>query len=149
VSKHTEGTWHVSELDATGEPSEDYIFIEPGVAVIERKVKGSDQCDMPDAHLISAAKELLAELQHAVRFFDQLTPNDVARYRIAIAKATVGAAQPEVPAEQIGLATLPTYRPVWLQFGVTMHKDVRIEESGWLRRSDVLGVIAKATGAVS
>lgn len=37
---HTPGDWHVSELDATGEKSKYYIFIEPGVAVIERSVTG-------------------------------------------------------------------------------------------------------------
>lgn len=59
---HTPGPWTVSELDARGDPSAFHIFIEPGVAVIERKVAGSDQCDMPDAHLIAAAPELLEAL---------------------------------------------------------------------------------------
>lgn len=31
--------------------------------------------------------ELLKELEHAVRWFDQITPADVARYKAAIAKA--------------------------------------------------------------
>lgn len=33
-------------------------------------------------------RELLAALQHVVRWFDQLKPEDVARYRVAIAKVT-------------------------------------------------------------
>lgn len=32
--------------------------------------------------------DLLRELQHAVRWFDQLTPADIQRYRAVIAKAT-------------------------------------------------------------
>lgn len=41
-----------------------------------------------NAYLIAAAPELLEALQHAVHWFDQLKPEDIARYRIAIAKAT-------------------------------------------------------------
>ncbi|MHA6476157.1 hypothetical protein ACX1DW_01500 [Stutzerimonas sp. KH-1] len=52
----TPGDWHVSELEATGQKSEFYIFIEPGVAVIERSVTGEH--DMNDARLLAAAKEL-------------------------------------------------------------------------------------------
>jgi hypothetical protein len=36
--------------------------------------------------------ELLVALQHAVRWFDQLKPEDIARYRVAIARATGSAA---------------------------------------------------------
>ena len=56
---HTPGPWSVSENDATGERSKFYIFIDPGVAVIERKMPGSDACDMLDARLIAAAPQLL------------------------------------------------------------------------------------------
>jgi len=38
--------------------------------------------------LAATAPELLADLQHVVRWFDQLTPDDIARYRATIAKAT-------------------------------------------------------------
>lgn len=62
MSKHTPGPWTVSELGASGNVSEDYIFIEPCVAVIERKVSGQDECDMPDACLIAAAPDLLEAL---------------------------------------------------------------------------------------
>lgn len=101
AAKHTPGTWTVSELGASGEPSEDYIFIEPGVAVIERKVAGSDQCDMPDAHLISAAKEMLEALvwieSHTHGFLTAHGAGPeftswVQSARAAIAKANGGAA---------------------------------------------------------
>lgn len=41
-----------------------------------------------NAKLFAASKELLEALQHCVHWFDQLKPEDVARYKIAIAKAT-------------------------------------------------------------
>jgi hypothetical protein len=41
-----------------------------------------------DTHLIAAAPELLAELQHFVFFHDQLKPEDIARAKALIAKAT-------------------------------------------------------------
>lgn len=63
MSKHTPGPWTVSELDARGEVSEYHIFIEPNVAVIERKVAGHDQHDMADAHLIAAAPAMLEALE--------------------------------------------------------------------------------------
>lgn len=40
------------------------------------------------ARLMRASPDLLRELQHVVHWFDQLTPEDIARYRIAITKAT-------------------------------------------------------------
>lgn len=63
MSKHTPAPWAVSELDASGEVSEYHIFIEPNVAVIERKVAGQDQHDMADAHLIAAAPAMLEALE--------------------------------------------------------------------------------------
>lgn len=65
---HTPGPWSVNEINANGDPSKYFIFIEPGVAVIERKASG--ECDMPDARLIAAAPELLAEGK-ALRTFMQ------------------------------------------------------------------------------
>ena len=59
----TPGDWYVSELEATGQKSELYIFIEPGVAVIERSVTGEH--DMNDARLLAAAPDLLAALESA------------------------------------------------------------------------------------
>lgn len=73
MSKHTPAPWTVSELDARGEVSKYNIFIEPNVAVIERKVAGHDQNDMADAHLIAAAPAMLQALEemlevHGVRW---------------------------------------------------------------------------------
>lgn len=59
MSKHTPGPWTVSELNAINEVSKYHIFIEPCVAMIERKVEGQDQNDMADAALIAAAPDLL------------------------------------------------------------------------------------------
>jgi len=47
------------------------------------------------------------------------------------------------------LSALPTYRPVRLEFGATMHRDVTPNEAGWIRREDVLAAIAKAAGSAS
>lgn len=94
---HTPGTWTVSELDATGEVSEYHIFIEPGVAVIERKVAGQNQHDMADALLIAAAKELMAALNAVMADINDAAVNGVTsplhietrnKVRAAIAKAT-------------------------------------------------------------
>lgn len=96
ASKHTPGPWHVSEINASGELDEFHIFIEPNVAVIERKVAGSDECDMPDAHLIAAAPELLAALEsilycceedHAARDYCSRQTEIRGIARAAIAKA--------------------------------------------------------------
>lgn len=60
---HTPGPWTVNELMFGGEVSEHHIFIEPDVAVIERKVAGHDQHDMADARLIAAAPAMLEALE--------------------------------------------------------------------------------------
>ncbi len=51
--------------------------------------------------------------------------------------AALSQPSPAVPVEQ-----LATYRPVWLQYGATMHRDVVPNEAGWLKRSDVLDLLA-------
>ena len=84
---HTPGPWTVNEIDATGEPSKYYIFIEPNVAVIERKVDGQNECDFPDARLMAAAPDLLAALQGVLRVANRSTDEFDAAW-IAIAKAT-------------------------------------------------------------
>lgn len=56
MSKHTPGPWHVNT-------SQYYLFIDPVVAVIERKLAGQDEHDMHDARLIAAAPELLEALR--------------------------------------------------------------------------------------
>lgn len=93
---HTPGPWSVNEIDATGEPSDYYIFIEPGVAVIERKASG--ECDMPDARLISAAPDLLKALRDLDTCFCEagspLSKEDRHRHRMALiaARAAIAAA---------------------------------------------------------
>lgn len=91
TEKHTPGDWHVSELDATGEKSEYHIFIEPGVAVIERSAVG--QYDMADAHLLAASKMMLEALESAhmalIGFKHQnaITLNAINKCNAALAKA--------------------------------------------------------------
>jgi len=74
MSKHTPAPWTVSELDARGEVSEYHIFIEPDVAVIERKVETRNEGrDMANARLIASAPQLLQALEemlevHGVRW---------------------------------------------------------------------------------
>lgn len=64
MSKHTPAPWTVSELDASGEVSEYHIFIEPDVAVIERKVETRNEGrDMANARLIASAPQLLQALE--------------------------------------------------------------------------------------
>ena len=65
---NTPAPWTVSELDASGEVSAYHIFIEPNVAVIERKVDGKDQHDMADAHLIAAAPAMLEALEDMLAY---------------------------------------------------------------------------------
>lgn len=60
---HTPGPWHVNELNVAQKVDPYYIFIEPGVAVIERKVEGKNQHDMADARLIAAAPAMLEALE--------------------------------------------------------------------------------------
>ena len=67
MSKHTSGQWSVSEINASGEVDRNYIFIEPNVAVVERKVAGRDQHDMADAALIAAAPAMYEALQFALQ----------------------------------------------------------------------------------
>lgn len=90
MSKHTPGPWSISELLADYEVSEHHIFIQPDVAVIERKIEGKDQHDMADARLIAAAPDLLHALEIAVRQneHDMLMTGDELRVcRAAIARA--------------------------------------------------------------
>jgi hypothetical protein len=93
---HTPAPWTVSELDAGGEVSEYHIFIEPGVAVIERKVEGKDQCDMADARLIAAAPDLLEALQKLLSHgtFDDY-PNTIEWYAVRDARAAIARATGE------------------------------------------------------
>ena len=92
MSKHTPGPWHVSELNAAGNFDPYSIFIEPNIAVIERKVVGQDQNDMADARLIAAAPDLLEAAEHILAILDHPTRSvsilDADKLRAAITKAT-------------------------------------------------------------
>lgn len=58
--------WYVNELDAAGNFDANHIYIEPAIAVIERKIEGRDQDDMRNAILISEAENMLKALRRAV-----------------------------------------------------------------------------------
>lgn len=94
MQKHTPGPWSVSTLGALDKPSTHYIFIEPGVAYIERKMAGQDEHDMPDALLIAAAPEMLAALRRAaccIAYASEKIPGIFHEYEVindVIAKAT-------------------------------------------------------------
>jgi hypothetical protein len=89
---NTPAPWTVSELDASGEVSAYHIFVEPNVAVIERKISGQDQHDMADAHLIASAPTLLTALEAIVSAWETGRPyvNE-----IGIARAAIKAAKGE------------------------------------------------------
>jgi hypothetical protein len=84
--QHTPGPWRLShEADTQVEAERNGNFIASCDGGGE---DGEYETDLANARLIAAAPDLLRELQHAVRWFDQIKPDDVARYRAAIAKAT-------------------------------------------------------------
>lgn len=91
---HTPAPWTVSEMDASGDVFEYHIFIEPNVAVIERKVAGKDQHDMADARLIAAAPALLQALERLLEHgtFDDY-PNTNEWYAVRDARAAIQAAK--------------------------------------------------------
>ena len=99
MNKFTPGPWVATKFNPlTGEIDECYLYIEPGVAVIERKIKGRDQHDIANARLISAAPDLLEALEIWLADYDEVAANPdfepfphvaerVAKTRAAIAKA--------------------------------------------------------------
>ena len=67
MSKHTKGPWNATKFNpVTGEIDDCYLYVEPGIAVIERKVKGRDQHDTANARLIAAAPDLLEALEYCL-----------------------------------------------------------------------------------
>ena len=67
MGKHTPGPWNATKFNpATGEIDDCYLYVEPGISVIERKVKGRDQHDTANAILIAAAPDLLEALERLV-----------------------------------------------------------------------------------
>lgn len=95
-AKHTPGPWWFMSERGNGLYSGHHIegaavFVLAPSAALAQEYEDNNVFVLPsvaDQKLIAAAPEMLAALEHAVRYFDQLTPSDAARYRIAIAKAT-------------------------------------------------------------
>lgn len=88
-ARHTPGPWHIHPdhpraVDASG-------GVEICVAQFAIRQGGNDVQMVVEAEanarLIAAAPDLLAALENALRWHDQLRPDDVARMRAAIAKA--------------------------------------------------------------
>ena len=68
MNKHTPGPWNATKFNpVTGDIDDCYLYVEPGIAVIERKVKGRDQHDAANARLIAAAPDLLEAAQLALQ----------------------------------------------------------------------------------
>jgi hypothetical protein len=92
MTQHTPGPWRIVSERANSATSAPLAHeIRGGSWVVVRLGSLHTEVQKADARLIASAPDLLAALEHAVRFFDQLKPEDVARYRAAIAKATGGA----------------------------------------------------------
>ena len=95
--KHTPGPWKATKFNpSTGEIDDCYLYVEPGIAVIERKVKGHDQHDTYNTRLIAAAPDLLEALYKLVLHVGHYSSmphahpdaaRDMANARAAIAKA--------------------------------------------------------------
>lgn len=67
MNKHTPGPWFATKFNpVTGDIDDCYLYVEPGIAVIERKVKGRDQHDAANARLIAAAPDLLEALEYCL-----------------------------------------------------------------------------------
>lgn len=94
MSKHTKGPWVATKFNpVTGEIDDCYLYVEPHIAVIERKVKGHDQHDTANANLIASAPELLetldimCELDENNVYMDEVWRSAFSKARAAIAKA--------------------------------------------------------------
>lgn len=116
TAQHTPGPWSVDEIDNDGEYGDggpdshvgfkSFCVIDEAGNVLFDSLNATigqveevsddetghhrawDELAQRNLTLASAAPYLLKELQHAVRWFDQITPTDVARYRAAISNAT-------------------------------------------------------------
>lgn len=67
MNKHTPGPWNATKFNpVTGDIDDCYLYVEPGISVIERKVKGRDQHDTANARLIAAAPDLLEALEYCL-----------------------------------------------------------------------------------
>ena len=85
TTKHTPGPWMIQGQWATSRGTAECIEAQ-GWGIIGAWIDKSNEPE-DNARLIAAAPELLDQLKHALRFWDQLTMADAERYRAAIAKA--------------------------------------------------------------
>lgn len=90
-SKHSPAPWKSHPIERRRGLPYVPVAAETLIARVYSKHFGDDVQAEANGHLIAAAPELLEQLQHAVRWFDQLKPEDIERYRAVIAKATGGA----------------------------------------------------------
>lgn len=86
---HTPGPWRVIETNLLPHDGDHVADMSNDLMVISSFKLGDP---LADANLISAAPDMLEVLQYAVRWHDQLSANDLAKMRKAIAKATAAAA---------------------------------------------------------
>ena len=90
MNKHTPRPWNATKFNpVTGDIDDCYLYVEPGIAVIERKVKGRDQYDAANARLIAAAPDLLEALSEIINDGGKfvMTNETHRKARAAIAKA--------------------------------------------------------------
>ena len=90
MNKHTPGPWNATKFNpVTGDIDDCYLYVEPGIAVIERKVKGRDQHDTANARLLAAAPDLLEALEDIVQWIERgdFEESFLAAARAAIARA--------------------------------------------------------------
>jgi len=90
MNKFTPGPWNATKFNpVTGDIDDCYLYVEPGIAVIERKVKGRDQRDAANARLIAAAPDLLEALSEIINDGGKfvMTHETHRKARAAIARA--------------------------------------------------------------
>ena len=87
MNKHTPGPWNATKFNpVTGDIDDCYLYVEPGIAVIERKVKGRDQYDAANARLIAASPDLLEALEYVADIDVSGTDDSVIRFILAAAQ---------------------------------------------------------------
>lgn len=87
LAPFTPGPLHVTrEVDSEGECQHSIRASNGAPLAVLSNYNAHEQ--KANAALYAAAPDVLAALQHAVHWFDQLKPEDITRYRAAIAKAT-------------------------------------------------------------
>lgn len=90
MNKHTPGPWNATKFNpVTGDIDDCYLYVEPGIAVIERNVRGRDQHDTANSRLLAAAPDLLEALSEIINDGGKfvMTNETHRKARAAIAKA--------------------------------------------------------------